>query len=138
MNSQALVLLGQLIVAVVSGGVLVAIINNFLSPKTKAETKSIAQKTAQETIDQALATLRADLLDARAQIDRAVTRADKAEHKADDAETKLDAVAARDRELVDYLWRLMTWTKRWYEQGHPPNMVPPPEPPAAIDELLKS
>lgn len=137
MSPEVLRFLGQLILAVVSGGVVVAVINAFLSPKTRAETRQIAQKTAQESIDQALEHLRADLADARLQITSAVTRADAAEQKADQAEANLDAIAARDRVLVAYLWDLMAWTKRYYEAGHPPGMKPPPEPPDAFESFPK-
>ena len=137
MNAEVIRFAGQLVVAVVSGGVLVAIINAFLSPKTRAETRSIAQQSAQETIDQALGTLRADLADARSQIDRAVARADKAEKKADDAEGMLDSIAARDRVILAYLWDLMAWSRRWYDGGHPPGMLPPPQPPHALDDVVQ-
>lgn len=138
MTSAALLpILGQLAVAILGGGVVVAVINNFISPKTKAETKAIAQKTAQDTIDQALQNLRADLDDARSEIRLAKSRADEAERKADEMEAKADAVIARDRILVQYLWDLMGWTKRWYEQGHPPEISPPPKPPEQLDALLK-
>jgi outer membrane murein-binding lipoprotein Lpp len=138
MNPEVLRFLGQLVVAVISGGVVVAVINNFLSPKTKAETRDIAQKTAQSTIDAALENLRADLADAREEIREAKRRADLAEAKADDMEAKADAVMARDRVLVQYLWDLMGWTKRWYDQGHPPGVSPPPKPPEQLDSLLNS
>lgn len=137
MNPEALKFVGQLILAVMGGGVAVTIINNWLSPKTKAETRDIAQKTAQSTIDTALENLRMDLDDAREQIRKAIERADRAEKKADEMEARADAITARDRILTEYLWDLMSWTRRWYEAGHPPGMNPPPKPPTQVDELLR-
>lgn len=119
MNPTALSALGTLLAAFGVGGVFVAIINTFLSPKARAEARQIARGTAREEIDMALATLRTDVNDAR-------TRADAAETRADEADTKYDRLLRDHRILIEHMWRLQLWARRYYEGGHPPGMAPPP------------
>lgn len=125
-NAVDLQAVGSLLVAVGLGGVLVAIINTFLSPKARAETRAIAQGAAREEVAQSIATLRADVADARARAAAAEDRADRAEEHADASDAKYDSCMAQNRTLVEALWRYSAWSKMYYDAGHPPGMEPPP------------
>ena len=133
MSPQLLTALGIIGSALGVGGVLVAIVNTFLSPKTRAEAKQIARSIAKEELDLALETLRRDVNDARDRATKAEQRADRAEQRADESDQKQDELLAQYRIAIDHLWRLQLWARRYYEAGHPPGMPPPPL--ADLDEL---
>ncbi len=136
-------LIGQFLLAAGVGSVIVTILNNFLSPKTKAETRQIAQKTAQDAVDQALAQLRLDVADSRTRAERAEARADESDKRAELNERRVDAMVAERRILVEHVWRLNSWITRHWElipldqratMEPPPTILVsdhPPEPPTS-------
>lgn len=126
MTPSSAAAVGALLAALGVGSVLVTIINTFLSPKARAETRQIARGTAKEELDLALTTLRADVNDARDRAKAAEARADAAERRADDSDRKQDELLGQYRLAIDHLWRLQLWARRYYEAGHPPGMPPPP------------
>lgn len=113
-------LLGAGLVTALLGGVVVAIIQHFLSPKTRAETRQIAAHTAQSVIDSALENLRRDLDDTRSRAKAAETRADEADQRADDAK-------AENRILREHVSLLTSWAQRVYRAGVVKEDDPPPQ-----------
>lgn len=112
--------LGQFILAIGIGTVIASVVQNIISPKTRAEAKQIAASVAQKTVDQALAALETRAVAAE-------TRAQRAEERADEIGTKYDAVLAQNRIFVEHIWRLSSWINRYYDRvNHPAGMEPPP------------
>lgn len=96
---------GQFVIAVGMGGVIVAIIQNIISPKTRAEARQIAASVAQKTVDQSLQALE---IRARATKNRAET----AEHRADESDVKADEAVAQVRRMTDVLWQCASYMRR--------------------------
>lgn len=88
LNSEVAKLVGQLLVAVLGGGVVVAAIQNWLSPKAKAETRQIAQSVARQEVDDRIQNLKDSVTEA-------VSRADEAEKRADAQQERANKLAER-------------------------------------------
>lgn len=88
MSPDILKFIGQLVLVFIGGGALVAAINNWLSPKAKAETRQIAQQAAQQEVNARIQNLK----DA---IDEANERADDSDRRATAAQTRADEISQR-------------------------------------------
>lgn len=118
---------GQLLIAAALGSLGVAMVQHFLSPKTRAETRQIASATARDEVKLSIDRLEADIKRATVRADAAEERANKAELRADQADTKYDALIAERRILLEHIWRLSSWVNRFYDSSnHPNGMEPPP------------
>lgn len=105
-------LVGQFAIALGLGGVIVAVIQNFLSPKTRAEARQIAASVAQKTVDQALAALEQRAVAAEARAEKLEQRATAAEVRADEADVKSDEAVAQVRRMTDVLWQCASYLRR--------------------------
>lgn len=103
MTSEALKLVGQIAMAVIASGALVAAINNWLSPKVKKETQQIAAAVARQEVADRITNLKESLDEADERAEAAATRATAAEARANRLAKRLDDLQAAIEEAHEQI-----------------------------------
>ena len=129
-----------IITAVIAGlAGFAALIKTFMErPKYRADAMTLVTNAATEQMK----TIREDNVDVRARLAAVEVRQDATTKLLEETEDKLDfaerqnrTLARQNKALMAHIVRMHDWFNAYYQAGHPPGMLPPPQMPQFDDTI---